>query len=193
MVHAAGSDRELLGTIQATPWLTELLAFFDFDVSKRADGPFEPVSLSDGSVLDMIAGDAGGGAYFLVGAGSVRPVVYAGSEGEGGLIAHSLRDALALLIGLPSLHDATTSSLDEDGGRHLRDWIARADQIIRADRPTLDQDRERVRAALDLPAGDLLPSLHAAAADERYRPINAQGDRYRSMVGPDDFVDAALI
>jgi hypothetical protein len=30
---------------------------------------------------------------------------------------------------------------------------------------------------------DLLPSLHAAAADERYRPIGGHGDRFRSMAG----------
>jgi hypothetical protein len=185
------TDRGLLDIIHGTPWLADLLAHFDFDVSRQAEGPVEPVKLADGSSLEMIAGAADGGAFFHVGEGPVRPVLYVGSEGEGGLIALSLRDALALITGLPSLHDATTFSLDEDEGRRLLGWLAEADAAIREDWATLDQDRERVRATLDLPpAYDLLPSLHAAAADESYRPVNDHGGRYRSMIDPVEADDA---
>jgi hypothetical protein len=185
------TDRELLDLIHGTPWLAHLLAHFDFDVSRHAEGPVEPVKLADGSSLEMIAGAADGGAFFLVGRGPVRPVLYVGSEGEGGLVALSLRDTLALVTGLPSLHDATTFSLEEDEGRRLLGWLAEADDVIREDWPTLDQDRARVQAALDLPpVYDLLPSLHAAAADESYRPVNDHGDRYRSMIEPVEAGDA---
>ncbi|MGW0436549.1 hypothetical protein ACWDV4_28875 [Micromonospora sp. NPDC003197] len=77
------SDRVLLDQIRATPWIAALLVRFDFDVSRGAYGPVEPVHLSGGESLEMIAGDASGGAFMLVGSGSQRPVVYVGSEGEG--------------------------------------------------------------------------------------------------------------
>lgn len=178
-------DDELLATIAGTPWIARLLGDFDFSVERVANGPTEAVSLPDGTALDMVAGDAAGGAYLLAGAadGADRAVVYAGSEGEGGLIAASLRDALALVVGLPSIHDALTVPFGTDGGAGLRAHLAAADAEIREDWPALDDDRARLRAALDLPAADgLLEALHAAAADERYRPVSDAGDRYESML-----------
>lgn len=130
----------------------------------------------------MIAGDASGGAFMLVGSGSRRPVVYVGSEGEGGLIATGLRDALALVVGLPTLHDAMTVSLRDDG-EWLRASLAEEDEGLREEWPELDADRLRLREALGLPTADgLLEMLHRAAADEDYRPISDAGDRYSSMV-----------
>lgn len=172
---------DLLAKIRSMLWLAGLLAtHFDFDLA-RTD-PLERVQLAGGELLTPVAGDAGGGVYLLTPSGAV---VYAGSEGEGGLIALNLRDALALRVGLPSLHDALARPLDDD----LRDWLAAADEEIRADYAArgggwlgLDEARARVRHALDLPAADgLLAGLHAAAADEAYRPISQHGP-YRSML-----------
>jgi hypothetical protein len=178
-------DDELLATIAGTPWIARMLTEFDFDVARTADGPVEAVHLPDGTALEMVAGDAAGGAFMLAGtdSGTGRAVVYAGSEGEGGLIATGLRDALALVVGLPSIHDALAVPFGADGGAKLRAHLAAADAEIREDRPALDDDRARLRAALDLPAADgLLESLHAAAGDERYRPVSDAGDRYESML-----------
>jgi hypothetical protein len=176
------TDRALLDHIRATPWIAALLTQFDFEVSRAANGPVEPVHLAGGESLEMIAGDASGGAFMVVGSGDRQPVVYVGSEGEGGLIATSLRDALALVVGLSSLHDATARPFGTDGS-DLREWLARADAEIRADWPELDTERERLREELDLPAADdLLAALHTAAADERYRPISDAGDTYGSML-----------
>jgi hypothetical protein len=47
-------------TSSTAPWPTDQLALFDFDVSRRAEGAVEPVSLPDGSLLEMIAGEAHG-------------------------------------------------------------------------------------------------------------------------------------
>ncbi|WP_436533599.1 hypothetical protein [Actinoplanes sp. HUAS TT8] len=177
------TDRELLDTINGVPWITDLLALFDFDVSRHAAGPVEPVTLPGDAALEMIAGDGSGGAFFLVGSGADRPVVYVGTEGEGGLVAHSLRDALALVVGLPSLHDATAIPVHQDNGARLLAYLSKADEYLREDWPDLDQDRTRLRETLDLPdAYELLPGLHAAAADSRYRPVNGQGVPYRAMV-----------
>ncbi|WP_258545197.1 hypothetical protein [Micromonospora provocatoris] len=118
----------------------------------------------------------------LVGSGGRRPVVYVGPEGEGGLVGMSIRDAPALVVGLPSLYDATAKPVGDDGSK-LREWLAQADHDIRDDWPQLDMERDRLRKALDLPPADeLLAALHAAAADERYRLISDAGQRYRSML-----------
>jgi hypothetical protein len=166
---------DLLARIRATPRLAEQLAVhFDFDLT-RLD-PVEDVHLTGGVALTPIAGDAAGGSFLLTPAGAV---VYAGSEGEGGLIAHDLRDALALVVGLPSLHDALSRPFDAD----LPAWIAGCDAEIREDFPELDETRAEVREELDLPPADgLLAALHAAAADDTYRPISEHGP-YDSMLG----------
>lgn len=86
----------------------------------------------------------------------------------------NLRDALALRVGLPSLHDALALPLDD-----LHHWLARADDEIRQDDATratedpgrleLDEARARVREALDLPpAEELLARPHTAAADDTW-------------------------
>ena len=183
-IQDAVTDRELLDTIDGTPWITDLLTFFDFEVARAAYGPIEPVTLPGGEPLEAIAGDSTGGCFLLVGSGDARPVLYVGSEVEGGLIATSLRDALALVIGVSSLHDATTISVDEAEGQVLRDFLDRTDEEIRADWPNLDDDRSRLREALKLPPVDdaLLRSLQAAAADINYRPIREMGDRLRPML-----------
>jgi hypothetical protein len=165
---------DLLAQIRATPWLAGLLARFDFDLTRVE--PVEQVHLADGEPLTPIAGDASGGTFLLTPSGAV---VYAGSEGEGGLIALDLRDALALVVGLPSLHDALAWPLDDE----LRASLAEADEEIRQDDaehdsggPGLDEARARVREALGLPPADgLLAGLHAAALDDAYRPISEHG------------------
>ncbi|MFL6074263.1 MAG: hypothetical protein ACJ73S_12770 [Mycobacteriales bacterium] len=178
------SDTDLLDRIRTTPALAELLRQFDFDIARVANGPAEPIHLAGGQPLEMVAGDASGGAYMLVGAGDDRPVLYASSEGQGGLIATSLRDALTLIAGLPSLHDAMTQPFGDDGGAALRASLAECDEELREDWPELDEDRRRLREGLDLPPVDgLLEALHRAAADEDYRPISDAGDRYESMLG----------
>ncbi|WP_433652069.1 hypothetical protein ACQP2C_06250 [Micromonospora zamorensis] len=180
----AVTDHELLDIIHGTPWIADLLTLFDFEVARAADGPIEPVTLPGGEPLATIASDGSGGSFLLVGAGAVRSVLYVGSEGEGGLVATNLRDALTLIVGVSSLHDATAFPVDEDDRRILGDFLARASDEIRREWPELDDDRSRLREALRLPPVDdaLLRSLHAAAADIRYRPTNERGDRFRPML-----------
>src|SRR3954452_20953896 len=141
------SDTDLLDLIRDTPSIAELLAQFDFDIARTVNGPPEPVHLAGGQPLEMVAGDAAGGAYLLVGTGPERPVLYVGSEGEGGLVAASLRNVLALIASLPSLHDATAQPFGDDGGAALRAWLAECDEEIREDWPELDEDRRRLREA----------------------------------------------
>jgi hypothetical protein len=160
------------------------LAQFDFDIARVPNGPVEPVHLANGEPLEMIAGDSAGGVFMLAGAASdKRPVIYVGSEGEGGLIARGLREALALVVGVSNIHDAVAWPISEDGGRKLRAHLTEEDRYLREFRPELDADRTRLREALELPLADgLLEALHAAAADEDYRPVSDEGNRYESML-----------
>jgi hypothetical protein len=106
-------------------------------------------------------------------------VLYVGSECEGGLVARNLRDALALVVGVWSLHDATTIPAEQNDGRDLHAFLGRTDAEIREDHPELDANRDRLRSALGLAPvdGELLRSLQAAAADFRYRPLTGPTDR----------------
>jgi hypothetical protein len=171
----------LLSTIAGTPWLNAALTEFDFEVGRSADGPVEAVHLADGRTLTMFAGDASGGAFLFAGeGGEERPVVYAGSEGSGGLIAMGAREAVAMVVHLPSLHDALAAPLDD--GPRLRDRLDRAEREIREYRPDVAELRARVAAALDLPpAAGLLERLHAAATDDSYVVVSDHGDRYDSL------------
>ncbi|GIE81823.1 hypothetical protein Aph02nite_77730 [Actinoplanes philippinensis] len=178
------TDRRLLDTIHSTPWISDLLTLFDFEVARAADGTIEPVTLASGEPLEAVAGDSTGGCFLLVGTGDARPVLYVGSEGEGGLVAGSLRDALALVVGVSSLHDATTFPAEQNDGRDLRTFLDRADEEIRDNQPDLDTNRDLLRGALGLPSVDdtLLRALQAAAADFGYRPLNGRGDHLRPML-----------
>lgn len=178
------TDEELAQRLRRPSRITKDLAQLDFDVERVANGPVEPVRLPDGGTLTMIAGDSGGGAFLLAPADGDRlPLVYAGSEGEGGLIAGNLREGLALVVGLSSISDATARPYAPDAGATLRAWLAAADEEIRQDWPDLDAIRARLREALDLPPADgLLEALHEAAADERYRPVSEHGP-YESLLG----------
>jgi hypothetical protein len=183
-IQDAVTDRELLDVIDRTPWIANALTHFDFEVARAADGPIQPVTLAGGDELEPIAGDATGGCFLLIGTGTMRPVLYVGSEGEGGLVANGLREALALVVGVSSLHDATAYPIEQEEGRALRDFLARADDEIREEWPELDADRDRLRRALGLPPVDdeLLRSLQTAAGDIKFRPLNEWGDRFRPLL-----------
>ncbi|MDX8148366.1 hypothetical protein SK854_40065 [Lentzea sp. BCCO 10_0061] len=56
-----------------------------------------------------MAGDFAGGQFYLCGdAGSERPVLHASSEGQAGLVANNLREAVELVVGLPHRQDCLT-------------------------------------------------------------------------------------
>ena len=171
----------LLSTIADTQWLKTALMEFDFEIERCANGPVEPVHLADGRALTMFAGDASGGAFLFAGeGGEERPVVYAGSEGTGGLIAMGVREAVAMVVHLPSLHDALAAPLDD--GTRLRERLDQAEQEIREYQPDVAELRARVAAALDLPAAaGLLQRLHAAAVDDGYVVVSDQGNRYEPL------------
>lgn len=126
--------------------LRELLAFFGFDVdrAKAEDG----ASIASGLPLEPVAGDFAGGQFYLCGeVGSERPVLYASSEGQAGLVANNLCEAVELVVGLPHWHDCLTF----------------ADFERKSPAPTSRQNEAAQLLALELPAQEvLLARLRAA-------------------------------
>jgi hypothetical protein len=168
----------LLGRLLGIPEAEEFLAWpGDFEPSRAGHG--EEISLPSGAPLQAIAGDGEGGTYYQVGAGrgADRPVLYVGSEGEGGLIAESLQEALELLIGLPYWQDCLP-------GRGFP--LVRLEAEYRSTFRDLDQRRDRVAGLLGLrrpPAQDLVCRLHACVRRSLpdFLPLSADGNAYAPL------------
>ena len=107
---------QMLARIKASATCTQLLAGeFDFDVTV-AD-PLEDVGLVSGDELEPIAGEAAGGSYFLCLNGAV---LYASSEGQAGVIAADLTEAVELIVTVPFWRDCLKFS----GGGSLDEMLA---------------------------------------------------------------------
>ncbi|WP_406730191.1 hypothetical protein [Streptomyces sp. NBC_01794] len=159
------SSDQLLDLIQNTPDIHGLLrSSFGFDIGRKRCG--DGLRLASGAPLEPIAGEFAGGAYLLCAEEDGRqPVVFASSEGAGGLIADDLADALEIIIGL-ALQDCLGFSGGGDvevmqiSAQHLERSLAR-------DNPVIAKERAHVAAALSLrvvPVADLVIRLQEAAS-----------------------------
>ncbi|MFC8198592.1 hypothetical protein ACFUTV_24790 [Streptomyces sp. NPDC057298] len=104
---------DLLNLVREDEALVTLLAeTFEFDVrlTDYADAP----RFSSGKHLEVIAGDFTGGRYYLYGESVARPVWYASSEGEAGMIGADLTETLCLVVGLPYWRDCLKYSDNGD-------------------------------------------------------------------------------
>jgi hypothetical protein len=182
------SDDEILETVRQDLSLAELLWIVcEFDLTRCDHG--EPVRLSSGHPLEGIAGDFTGGTFFLCGERrSVRPVLYASSEGEAGLIGHGLAEALEVMIGLPSWWDCLKFS----GGGDLVTMRSAAEHLHQdevRDHPELGAERVQLATALSLDLATiplLLARLREAVAGTTpdFRLTNQTGEEYESLFGP---------
>ncbi|NNN35608.1 hypothetical protein HLK59_35650 [Streptomyces sp. S3(2020)] len=87
-----------LRLLRANPRLAALAEFpFDFSLARAEYGHVEPVRLVSGGALEVVAGDAGGGTYFLCEDGSV---LFADSDGMAGLVGSGFDEAFEIRIGL---------------------------------------------------------------------------------------------
>ncbi|MFE5106363.1 hypothetical protein [Streptomyces sp. NPDC056663] len=165
IVHAMTSSDRLLDLIQNTPDIHELLrSTFSFDIGRKQCG--DGLKLASGAPLEAIAGEFAGGAYFLCAEeDGRRPVVFASSDGAGGLIADDLAGALEIIIGL-EWRDCLKFSGGGDvevmqvSAQHLERYLAR-------DNPEIAEERARVAAVLSLrvvPVADLVIRLQEAAS-----------------------------
>ncbi|POM26878.1 hypothetical protein BTM25_12860 [Actinomadura rubteroloni] len=154
------SESDLLRRIESDRTIADLLAWpGDFDIDRR--DPVEDLRLPNGRPLHPIAGDAGGGTYFLVGdpGDADRPVLYADSEGSAGLIAGDLAEAVTLVACFPYWRDLDRDATDAD--------VAELEEIFREDGDEFDTARAELLAALGItppPREEAVARLHAAVA-----------------------------
>jgi hypothetical protein len=159
------SSDHLLGLIQTKPEIALLLrSSFGFDIHRKHSG--DGLKLASGAPLEAIAGEFAGGAYFLCAEqNGRRPVVFASSEGEGGLLADDLADALEIIIGL-----GWQDCLSFSGGGDVEVMQISAHHLERSRdkyNPDIDNEAAQVATALSLrlvPVTDLVIRLHAAAS-----------------------------
>src|SRR5262245_42752466 len=106
---------ELLDRLRADPELAALIDGFPMEFDLARLDHVEPVRLSSGLALEPVAGTGSGGTFFLCGNPvTERPVLYADSEGQAGLIAADLAEALTLELVLPYWGESLSSSADGD-------------------------------------------------------------------------------
>lgn len=187
IVRRVTSDDAILQPIRQDPGLAELMwGVCEFDLMRGDHG--ERVRLRSGLALEGIAGDFTGGTFFLCGERSViRPVLYASSEGQAGLIGRSLAEALEIMVGLPSWQDCLKFS----GGGDLAFMHAAAEHLARdqlRDQPEIGAQRIRVATALSLgraPVPVLLTRLHDAVSGTvpDFVLTVETGEEYESLFG----------
>ncbi|APU38868.1 hypothetical protein [Streptomyces sp. TN58] len=180
------SSEYLLDLIRNTPEVDLLLrTSFGFDIGRKHHG--EGLRLASGAPLEPIAGEPAGGTYFLCAEqDGRRPVVFASSEGEAGLIADDLADALEIIIGI-EWRDCLGFSGGGDletmqvSARHLDRYAARGN-------PEIAKERALVAAALRLrvvPVADLVIRLWEAASrtEAGHAVTDGDGEVYDSPFG----------
>jgi hypothetical protein len=155
----------LLNSIQNSSEIDLLLrSSFGFDIGRKHHG--DGLGLASGARLESIAGEFAGGVYFLCAEQEGRhPVVFASSEGEGGLLADDLADALEIVIGLP-----WQDCLRFSGGGDVEVMQVSAQHLERSRdkyNPEIFEEAARVAAALSLrvlPVPELVIRLQEAAS-----------------------------
>ncbi|WP_051782510.1 MULTISPECIES: hypothetical protein [unclassified Streptomyces] len=162
-----------------------LRSSFGFDIHRKHYG--EGVRLASGAPLEVIAGESAGGAYFLCAEqNGRRPVVFASSEGEGGLLADDLADGLEIIIGLE-----WRDCLGFSGGGDVEAMQISAQRLERSraeHNPDIDDEAAQVAAALSLriaPAAELVVRLHAAASKTApdYTATDDEGQAFDPLFG----------
>ncbi|WP_051967444.1 hypothetical protein [Kitasatospora mediocidica] len=150
-----------LQLLRERPDLAELAAYpFNFDIAREEH--VEAVRLASGAGLVAVAGDDTGGTFFVCAGGEV---LYAGSEGEAGLVADCVDEALEVLIGLPGWHDYTGLDPHADDATLAAAAADTEDDHREYYGPDLDADRSALLATLglrELPQPQLIRRLHQA-------------------------------
>ena len=180
-------DDDILDLVRRNPDLAELLwQVCEFDLSRGDHG--EPVRLLSGLALQGVAGDFTGGTFFLCGdRRPARPVLYASSEGQAGLIGQSLAEALENMLGLPSWYDCLKFSGTGDLTVMQTTAVHLGREELNED-PKISARRTRVAAALNLelePVPVLIARLHTAvsASSPDFVLTADTGGEYESLFG----------
>ncbi|EOD70217.1 hypothetical protein [Amycolatopsis vancoresmycina] len=169
----------MLDRIRDNARATALLAnVFDFDLTRQ--DPVERVHLASGGKLQVAAGDAAGGTFFVCDGG---PVLYASSEGTAGIVAEDSTAAVRLVTGLPTWQDVVACAPDVDA---MRAAFEASYAELREEEPELDRLRAEVAAELELdevPVEELLASLSVCLTElsPGFVLLNEDGDEYEPL------------
>ncbi|MBS7531575.1 hypothetical protein IC619_013890 [Hazenella sp. IB182353] len=142
----------LFNKIIAHPDLVEILTWpFDFEVIKPYAISEEP-DLKVREVATVIAKDGTGGIFALWGEGQQVdncPIVYIGSEGEAGMIAHNFHECISLTTQHPYWRDM----LKYSGGGQLKEMykvLSLLEVELLEEEPDIELMRERLISTLQL-------------------------------------------
>lgn len=132
--------------------------------------PSTPSSLfqfGDGTSFELVGIDGAGGEFALCESRSLpaRPLLYASSEGQAGILARSLESGLSILVDLPYWHDCLKFS---GGGllAEMRRVVPLSESDLIAENPQIVSSRGAVRTVLGLAQiPDSVQALHAALTE----------------------------
>jgi hypothetical protein len=161
---------------------------YDFDFVPVAGAAKSALFQACGSAgYELIGTDASGGEFVLCDAGALpaRPMLYASSEGQAGVIAHSLKSGISTIVDLPYWQDCLKFS---GGGQvvEMRRVIPLAEDDLLADRPEIESSRHTLRAVLGLlPLSDPIGELHAAltSLSSLYPVRGSDGSQFAPLFG----------
>jgi hypothetical protein len=120
-----------------------------------------------GTSCELVGTDASGGEFALCDDGSLptRPMLYASSEGQAGILARGLESGLSTIIDLPYWYDCLKFS---GGGQlaEMRRVVPFAESDLLAETPEIASSRRALRTILDLgQLPDPVLELHASLTE----------------------------
>jgi hypothetical protein len=143
-------ESELLKSLRTSSDAKRIL--YDFDFTPVASStPSHLFRFRDATSYEPIGADAAGGEFVLCESRTLptRPLLYASSEGQAGIIAQSLHDGLSIIIDLPYWQDCLKFSGNGQLAE-MRRVVPLAESDLLADRPQTASCRQVLRTLLGL-------------------------------------------
>ena len=163
------NELELLQVLRTSSDVKRILEH-DFDFSSVTSSTRNPSSLfqfRDATSYEPVGTDAAGGEFVLCERRTLptRPLLYASSEGQAGIIAQSLQDGLSIIVDLPYWHDCLKFS-DRGKLAEMQRVPPLAESDLLADCPQIASSRQALRTLLGLAQlSDPVRVLHAAVTE----------------------------
>ena len=179
------NEADLLQEIRSSPGARRMLEV-DFDFSpKTASTTSALFEFRDGTTFELVGRDGAGGEFALCRSRTLpaRPMLYASSEGQAGILARSLEEGLSLLIDLPFWQDCLKFS---GGGQlaEMRRVLPLAESDLVAENPQIAFSRQALRALLGLsPLPDPVQALYASVTEltPAYSVCGSDGSPFDSL------------
>jgi hypothetical protein len=173
-----------LEILRSSPEIKRLLER-DYEFSPiQASNQSELFRLSQNQSFELIGKDKSGGEFALCkGEASERPLLYASSEGQAGIVGRNLAEGLATIIDIPFWQDCLKFSSDGNL-QEMRKAFALSMEDGQDRMGLLKSDAATVRARLALPVlVDPVLSLHSAVSQlsPRFPAYAADGWAFASL------------